>query len=293
VSTGSTFQSVNRSALEGVIIPCPSRDEQHSIATILEIVQCGVEIEEGVLAGTRELKQAAMRQLFSQIRGDDEALFAEPEPASEPWPIFTLGGLGSIGNGSTPKRTNSAYWDNGTIPWLTSGKIHEQLIAHADELVTELAARECHLPLVPAGSVLVAITGQGKTLGNVAQVLFDTCVSQHLAFVKFTRSDVLPGFVRHVLSSRYERLREIGSTGGTTKGALTCADLRAFPVPLPPFEQQKEIAGSLDAIDQSIQLHARRMHLFQELFRTLLRDLMSGRIRVADLDLSALDEEAA
>jgi type I restriction enzyme S subunit len=82
--------------------------------------------------------------------------------------VVRLGDIAKIGNGSTPKRTNEAYWEGGHIPWITSTKIHEVIISRADEFVTETAFRECHLPLVPRKSIVVAITGQGKTLGNAA-----------------------------------------------------------------------------------------------------------------------------
>ena len=42
------------------------------------------------------------------------------------------------------------------------------------------------------------------------------------------------------------------------------------------------------AIDQKIDLHKRKRAILEELFKTLLHKLMTGEIRVADLDLSAL-----
>src|SRR3546814_15829240 len=68
-----------------------------------------------------------------------------------------------------------------------------------------------HLPVVPAGSLLIAITGQGKTLGNSALVEFDTTINQHLAYVRFDRNDVVPGYVYQFMRSRYEDRKSVVS----------------------------------------------------------------------------------
>src|SRR3546814_14344577 len=118
-------------------------------------------------------------------------------------------------------------------PWLTSAKVHEGIISSADQFVSQIAVKECHLPVVPAGSLLIAITGQGKTLGNSALVEFDTTINQHLAYVRFDRNDVVPGYVYLFMRSRSEDLQSVGLAGGSTKAALTCAFLRYYPLPLP------------------------------------------------------------
>jgi type I restriction enzyme S subunit len=65
-------------------------------------------------------------------------------------------------------------------------------------------------------------------------------------------------------------------------------------VPLPPtVDEQREIAAILDAIDRKIDLHRRKRAVLDDLFKALLHKLMTGEIRVADLDLSALASQPA
>lgn len=283
---------INGSILSDLRVIMPSLSEQRTIAAILHKIQQANEVEAALARSARELKKATMRQLFSAgLRGE-----AQKETpiglVPESWSIVPLETLGRIGNGSTPKRTNPAYWIKGTIPWLTSGKIHEGVITAADELVTELAVQECHLPLVRAGSVLVAITGQGKTLGNAAMVTFDTCISQHLAYIQFTNQGVIPGFVVLFLQSRYEELHRAGQAGGSTKGALTCGFLRNYRMPLPPADEQEEITEILQAIDRKIAVHDAKQRAWQDLFKTMLHKLMTAQIRVNDLDIDTRELEA-
>ena len=117
---------------------------------------------------------------------------------------------------------------NGSIPWLTSAKVYDVTITKADQFVTPKAVQECHLPRVKPGSVLIAITGQGKTLGNAAVTDIETCVSQHIAYMQFYDESANPHFIRLFLETRYDELRAIAQGGGSTKGALTCGFLKSL-----------------------------------------------------------------
>lgn len=55
------------------------------------------------------------------------------------------------------------------------------------------------------------------------------------------------------------------------------------------MEEQQEIVDILDVIDRKIDLHRRKKALLEELFKSLLHKLMTGEIRVDELDLSALE----
>jgi type I restriction enzyme S subunit len=146
--------------------------------------------------------------------------------------------------------------------------------------VTEAAYEECHLPLVKKGSVVVAITGQGKTLGNAALLALDTCVSQHLAYIQPRDDRIVPEFLLAYLHQRYQHFREVSSAGGSTKGALTCAFLKSYPCPLPPREEQIEIAAMIEAVERKLAASLSRAQALDALFRSLLHNLMTGKLRV-------------
>jgi type I restriction enzyme S subunit len=269
-------------------------DEQMGIAAIVWKIHEALQTNQRALTTYQDLKDSAMRELFSQgLRGESRK---ESEIGSIPesWDVVGLGSLGRIGNGSTPKRDVKAYWEGGYYPWLTSAKVYDRLITAADEFVTDEALARCHLPRVKAGSLVMAITGQGKTLGNCALLGIEATVSQHLAYVSINSSEVAGSYIRGYLETRYGYLRDVASGGGSTKGALTCAFLRDLPIPLPPTRiEQQEIADVLDAIDQKIDLHKQKKAVLEDLFRALLHKLVTGEVRVSDLDLSALETASA
>ncbi len=285
---GAVQQNVSGKGIEAVEFSVPPLPEQQKIAAVLGVVQRAIEQQERLLQLSAELKKTLLHQLFTQgLRGEPQKK-TEIGPVPESWELVPLGSLAKIGNGSTPKRDNEAYWQEGTIPWLNSAKIHERFITEADQFVTELAVNECHLPRVKPGSLLIAITGQGKTLGNSALVSFETCINQHLAYALFTSSNVVPEFVLWFMETRYEHLRSVSQAGGSTKGALTCRYLKTYPVPVPSLDEQREVAHVFAALDRKEKVHERKHATLTEIFRTLLHRLMTAQIRVNSLDLLEL-----
>ena len=288
---GANYPAVRDSDVFNAQIPLPPLPEQRKIAAVLRVVQGAIEQQERLIALTTELKKVLLHKLFTEgLRGEPQKQ-TEIGPVPESWEVVTLGSLAKVGNGSTPERDNEGYWQGGTIPWLNSAKIHERFITEADQFVTDLAVKECHLPRVKSGSLLVAITGQGKTLGNSALVSFETCINQHLAYAQFISPKIVPEFVLWFMQTRYEHLRSISQAGGSTKGALTCGYLKTYPIPVPSLNEQREIAGVFAALDRKEKVHGRKHAALTALFRTLLHQLMTAQTRVCALDLSELPED--
>jgi type I restriction enzyme S subunit len=286
---GDARGKLTKSILERLPLVIPPLAEQRKIAGVLGVVQRAMEQQGRLLALTAELKKELLHQLFTAgLRGEPQKQ-TDIGPVPESWDVVTLGSLAKVGNGSTPKRDNEGYWQGGTIPWLNSAKIHERFITEAGQFVTDLAVKECHLPRVNPGSLLIAITGQGKTLGNSALVSFETCINQHLAYAHFISPKIVPEFVLWFMQTRYEHLRSISQAGGSTKGALTCGYLKTYPIPVPPLNEQCEIAGVFAALDRKEKLHERKHATLTALFRTLLHQLMTAQIRVHNLDLPELE----
>lgn len=269
-------------------LPWPELPEQRGIGGLLQWVRAASRSETEQLEQTKALKDSVTSKLFTLGLSGEAQKETEIGLVPESWDVVPLGSLGRIGNGSTPKKTNSAYWRGGVYPWLTSAKVYDREIVTADQFVTEIALAECHLPNVKPGAVLMAITGQGKTLGHCAVLRMEASVSQHVAYLQTDTDKVDPSFIRGYLETKYSYLRQIAAGGGSTKGALTCAFLRSLPVPLPNKEEQREVVAILDAVDSKIDLHHRKREVFEDLFRTLLNKLMASDINIGDLDIPPL-----
>jgi type I restriction enzyme, S subunit len=198
--------------------------------------------------------------------------------------LTRLGFIAKVGNGSTPNRSVLGYWNGGAIPWMNSSKVNDFEIIEADQFVTNRAARECHLPVVKAGSLLIAITGEGKTRGMSAITRIDTTINQHLAHISVTDPQVDPEFLLYYLTGIYQILRDESSAQGSTKGAITCGELAKVPVLIPPLEDQRSalvhIKNQLQQVDQSRDVTQRQIDALQVFRSTLLSHAVSGKMKI-------------
>ncbi|CPZ24756.1 restriction modification system DNA specificity subunit [Mycobacteroides abscessus] len=285
----TTIPNLSSSRLMALEVPHPPLEEQQAIAGVLSTLHDAISLQRESISTSEELKRAATSGLFRRgIRGESPQ-DSEIGPIPETWEVVTLGSLGKIGNGSTPKRSNAGYWSGGTFPWLNSAKVYDRDIKAGEQFVTRTALAECHLPTVEPGAVLMAITGQGKTLGNVAVLRTPATISQHLAYIQADPDRIDPDFLRGYLETRYEALRQVASGGGSTKGALTCAFLKTLPVPLPELTEQRDIVAVLRSLDQKIALHRDKLALAEELYQALLLKIMTGAISAENFVLTPRD----
>jgi type I restriction enzyme S subunit len=200
------------------------------------------------------------------------------------WKMVRLGKYARIGNGSTPLKDNPNFWEGGTFPWLNSAVVNQDEVTEGSESVTTEALRLCHLPIVKAGSLLVALTGQGKTRGQVTVLRIDATINQHLAFLALDPENFDVDYLFWTLTGMYAALRMVSDGQGGTKGALTCEDLSRFEVPMPPMQEQLFISKNLSAetakIDSLITHTQEEITLLKELRAATIADAVLGRVDV-------------
>ncbi len=201
-----------------------------------------------------------------------------------PWGVRRLKFVAKVGNGSTPDRENSEYWD-GDYPWLNSSVVNQEVVTTAEEFVTSKALAECHLPKIQPPVVLVGITGQGRTRGMASTLNFEATINQHLAFIKPEPDMVEVSYLRRVFDIAYAYLRSESDGGGSTKGAITCEQISEMPLPVPPLEEQKEItaylAPRLEVIDRMMKSVESAIARLSEYRTALITAATTGQIDVS------------
>jgi len=206
----------------------------------------------------------------------------------EHWEFVKIGYFAQVGNGSTPKRDNADYWSSEGFPWLNSSKINEEIIYNSDQYVSKQALEECHLPVVPPESVLVAITGEGQTRGRSAMLKFKATINQHLAYIRVVDSHLHPEYLWRQLQAAYQWLRSESSGGGSTRAALTCEFLKEMKVPMPPLEEQVQITHAVDKQVQKINHLAEKtvdsIEKLQEYRRSLITAAVTGKLDIREVE---------
>ena len=161
------------------------------------------------------------------------------------WVWATIDQIAQVGTGVTPLRSKSAYFNEGTIPWVTSGALNSEAVASATELVTELALKECRLELYPVGSLLVAMYGEGKTRGKCSELRIPATINQAIAAIVLEpAAQSCKAYLKAFLLDSYEKMRAQASGG--VQPNLNLQIVKAIALPLPPCSEQAEIAQLLD-----------------------------------------------
>ncbi len=271
--------------------PVPPPDEQQAITDYLdtetaridklirekdELIGLLKEWRQSVIAGyTAGVQQPGSKKATNNVH--------MPQLPSD-WAMVRIGKYARIGNGSTPLKDNASYWEGGTFPWLNSAVVNHDEVSEGSEYVTEEALRACHLPIVEAGALLVALTGQGKTRGQVTILRIQATINQHLAYLALDPEFFDAEYLFWTLTGLYSALRMVSDGQGGTKGALTCDDLSRFEVPMPPLVEQKRIASLLATetakIDDLIAHTNDEIALLKELRAATIADAVLGRIDV-------------
>lgn len=161
-----------------------------------------------------------------------------------------IGEVTEIILGGTPNKNKSEYWDNGTIPWMSSGEVNKKTIYKTDNFITQLGYDNSSATMVPANSTVIALAGQGKTRGLVARIKINLSTNQSLATL-VPKTGLNNDYLYYCLQGQYIKLREV-SSGDGSRGGLNKNILNKYPVLVPSLPVQEYIVSILDKFDALI-----------------------------------------
>lgn len=275
-STATALPSMTQSDLARHTIPLPPVNEQLQIVNFLdrEIAQI-----ECLLAKQEELVDLLADRRATLVR------MAIPTLRQHMWPIDKLGRWARVGNGSTPRRDEERFWSGGSIPWLTSTVVNLNRVENANEFVTPAAVRECHLPIVESGSLLIGLIGQGPTRGMATISRIRATLSQNLAYISPDPTRWVPEYLLWSLRASYREIRQRGAESGAAQAMLNTDDIKRHRLVMPPLEEQCRISAHLDdqtaKIDALIAKADEFITLARERRAALITDAVTGRIDVS------------
>ena len=163
------------------------------------------------------------------------------------------------------------------MPWLASGKVNDYVVTSPSELVTRRAVSECGLRVLPYGSVIIGMIGEGKTRGMSARLHLPAAINQNLAGV-IPGDHLDGGFLHQYLVYSYQRLRS--GSRGSNQDALNSRLVADFEIPLPSISEQAEISSKLVTLDRAVEKEASTVAKLSLLKDGLMFDLLTGHIRV-------------
>ncbi len=280
-------------ALKEFKLHIPHPQEQRKIASVLSLVQRAIEQQERLIALATELKKSLMHKLFTEGLRSERQKQTEIGLLPESWMPKSCEEVCEVITVGVVVKPASHYVSNG-VPAFRSLNVREDRLETSDLVFFSEHENDTVLEKsrLRAGDVLIVRTGYPGT-SCVVPKHFNGANCIDLVIARPRNSLINSGFLSRFFNSPAGRQQAVAAKHGLAQQHLNVGAVKKTLVPLPNLAEQAEIDLTLETLDQKLRLATARKRTLEDLFRTLLHQLMTAQIRVHDLDLSFLEEEAA
>ena len=285
-------QTLNKSKLDALEIALPPLPEQKAIAHILATVQRTIKAQERIIQTTTELKKALMQKLFSEgLRGEPQKE-TEIGLVPESWKPITLGELcerpnGALQTGPFGSQLHKNEYQEAGIPVVNPTHLAGNRIDHERvPCVSEKVAMRLGKHRLQKFDILFARRGEIGRQALVTEAEKSWLCGTGCFLVRTSKPFIESRFLALYLAT--DRLVKwlYSHAAGAIMPNLSNSVLQRLPVYYPGLESQAIIIDTFTVIEKKTITAIRRQATLQELFSTLLNELMSGKISYDELDLS-------
>jgi type I restriction enzyme, S subunit len=290
-AVGSTMGNLNTSIVLGLPIPLPPSDEQRRIADFLDAETARIDTLASIQRQARTiLFERRTANVFAAVTGSasiermpSKLAWADLLPVT--WKSVKLGHFARMGSGHTPSRSHPEWWEDCTIPWITTGEVSQvrddrrEVLTETRECISEIGMANSSAELHLKGTVVLCRTASA---GYSAIMGEDMATSQD--FVTWICGPFLDPFyllwcLRAMRSDLLGRLAM-----GSTHKTIYVPDLQMLRIPLPPIAEQQRIVSSIHAanmaIDAAVDVIDRQLALLAERRQALITAAVTGGISV-------------
>lgn len=234
--TGSTIPHIYFKDYKNEEFHLESLSKQKEIVSVLSKVDAAVASRKRQLAELDNLIKSRFVEMFGDIHN------------SKTYSYKLLKDFTNVVSGGTPKREVDEYWENGNIPWVKTTELHNNQITDVEEYITEDGLSNSSAKIVPAGTILLAMYGQGKTRGMTAYLGIEACTNQACACI-LPSNMINQKFLWQYLILSYDNLR--GMAKGGNQLNLNVNMIKDYPIIYPPIELQNQFAAFVEQVNKS------------------------------------------
>jgi len=280
---GDARGKLTKAILTQLAIPLPPLPEQKKIAHILSTVQRAIEAQERIIQTTTELKKALMHKLFTEGLRNEPQKQTEIGPVPEGWEMVEIGDLGKCVTGSTPKTKVASFYDPPSEDFIAPADLGARRYVYDSEKKISPEGMATIRPIPKDAVMCVCI---GSSIGKVGMSYREESATNQQINSIICKKGRDPEFVYYLLSYRWECWKSFATFGPVpilSKGRFT-----SIKVAIPSsIEEQQVIAKPLVALETKVEVAEKKVAALHDLFRTLLHELMTAKIRVLDFDFTA------
>ncbi len=254
-------------------------------------MQRAIEVQERIIQTTTELKKALMHKLFTEGLRNEPQKQTEIGPIPQSWEVVPLSSCAIVQTGIAKGRKIDPQ-DAVELPYLRVANVQDGYLDLTEMKTITIQKDEEARYALHEGDVVLTEGGDFDKLGRgfIWNGQVDRCVHQnHVFAVRPDTKRISSEFFAYQSQSPYGKAYFLSVAHKTTNLAcINTTKLKAFPVLLPSMDQQKEIVDASQSIDGKIAAAREKHFALYDLFRTLLHELMTAKIRVHAITFSAI-----
>ena len=191
--------------------------------------------------------------------------------------------MGKLVGGKTPSKSNSEFWENGTVKWVSPKDMKVFYLQDSIDKITKLALKEGGMHLIPKGSILM-VTRSGILAHSfpVALTLDDVTINQDIKAFMPDLKKVDVEYLAMILRGSAQDILYTCSKDGVTVASVDTKSLLHYKFRLPSLDEQKLIVKRIkqlfahaDQIEKSVAIAKARV---DNLTQSILHQAFTGQL---------------
>ena len=278
---GVSVPTLNRNLFSNELVTIPPLPEQRSIAAVLAKIQEAIAAQQEIIDRTRELKKALMVKLFTEGLKGEATKETEIGVVPGSWDVKTVKECCTLivdCPHSTPK-----FMENGVRVIRNVNLKNGFILDTPTYFVTDedytVRTRRATLREDDVIFSREAPVGEAGLVSTDARL----CLGQRMMQFRTNKNQLNPRFLVYAIYSESVRKRLLSLASGVTAQHINVADMKSFKIPVPTISEQSQIVEAIFAIDTAIFAKQEKKESLQDLFKTMLHELMTGSIRTTGL----------
>ena len=160
---------------------------------------------------------------------------------------------------------------------MKSTEVDYGIISKTEETITEEGVQNSNAKVYPAGSLVMALYGQGTTRGKCAILGIEAAVNQACAVLQ-SKGQVHIPYLFYWCENSYAAIRSFSQ--GANQANLNMGIIRSLNIPLPPISEQKKITEILSTIDKKLNIEKSEKAKTERIKKGLMDLLLTGKVRI-------------
>ncbi|CUH60899.1 restriction endonuclease subunit S [Thalassobacter stenotrophicus] len=300
-SRSGTFPQITFDSIAHLELMVPSKSEQLAVSSFLDAIEGRIRNNQKMNQTLEGIAKAIFKSWF--VNFDPVRAKAEGRPTGLPpeicdlfpaelvdsemgetprgWEVKTISDLADCVGGATPSTKNPEFWEGGKHTWTSPKDLSDSKTIHllkTDRKITEAGLKKISSGLLPVGTVLLS---SRAPVGYLALTTEPTAINQGYIALK-PKSRISNYFLLHWCETNLDEIKNRAS--GTTFAEISKAAFRPIPAIEPSNSAMQKFHQIVSPIYERVLVASKEMETLAELRDTLLPKLISGELRIPDVE---------